>query len=300
MMREFKGETFYGRFDRGDKLRIEEMRFTECTFKHCGLSLTQDISRMSEVRVVELLDCIINGCDTGPMIASDVTISNLRTSDLLILWCPYLDRVVLAGKIGSMKINPDADPSTVGNDRQKPFDAFRDRFYAGIEWALDISKARFRGFDIRGVPGRLIRRDPESQILVTRERALKVAAPGWEKQLDPSNKLWPFVINLFLSDGDPDRVLVAPLGAAKAKRDPLLKDCTSCGGSAWLSRTEPAGHCASKPPKSLDKGRRNRSASKQVLRTVMDKTFGRPTLNTFPYQREPNAADRHPRAGGEP
>jgi hypothetical protein len=222
-MKEFKGETFHGLVDRGDKLRIEEMKFTECTFQRCVLSMTQDISKMSEVRALELIDCAMDRCDTGPMIASDVTVSNLRTSDLLILWCPYLDRVVLAGRIGSMKINLHADPSTVGNDRQKPFDAFRDRFYAGVEWALDISKARFRGFDIRGVPGRLIRRDPESQILVTRERALKVAAPGWEKQLDPSNKLWPFMINLFLSDGDPDTVLVAPLGAPKARRDLLLR-----------------------------------------------------------------------------
>lgn len=73
------------------------------------------------------------------------------------------------------------------------------------------------------MPGRLIRRDPESQVLITRERALQVATPEWEKQLDPANKLWPFRINLFLSYGDADTVLVVPLGAAKAKRDPLLK-----------------------------------------------------------------------------
>jgi hypothetical protein len=90
-------------------------------------------------------------------------------------------------------------------------------------WPLEISEARFKEFDVRGVPARLIRRDPESQILVTRERALEVATPGWEKKLDPSNTHWPFVIKLFLSDGYPATVLVAPLGAAKAKRDPLLK-----------------------------------------------------------------------------
>ena len=31
------------------------------------------------------------------------------------------------------------------------------------------------------------------------------------------------MVNLFLGDGDADTVFVAPLGAAKAKRDPLLK-----------------------------------------------------------------------------
>jgi len=222
-MKEFRGETFHRLFDHGGKLRIEEMRFTECIFERCGLSLTVDIWKMSEVHAVELVKCTMNRCQTGPMIVSDVAVSNLKTDDLLILWCPYLDRVILSGAIGKMKINETADPSTFGNDKQKAFYDFRGRFYARVEWALDISEARFKEFDVRGVPGRLIRRDPESQILVTRERALEVATPGWEKKLDPSNKLWPFMINLFLSDRDSDTVLVAPLGAAKAKRDPLLK-----------------------------------------------------------------------------
>ena len=78
-MNEFKGETFRGLFDRGDKLRIEEMRFTECIFEGCGLSMTVDIWKMSEVRAVELVNCSINRCETGPMIVSDVTVSDLKT-----------------------------------------------------------------------------------------------------------------------------------------------------------------------------------------------------------------------------
>jgi hypothetical protein len=222
-MKEFRNETFSRLFDRGDRLRIEDMAFRECMFENCTLSLTQDISRMSEVRRVEMVDCAVNGCDTGPMVVSEVSISGLKTNDLLIFWSPYLDRVTLTGEIGKMKVNVTADPSTHGNAKQRPFDEYRAKFYEGVEWALDISKARFKEFDIRGVPGRLIRRDPESQVLFTRERALQVATPGWKQQLDPSNKLWPFMIDLFLGDGDEDTVFVAPLGAAKAKRDPLLK-----------------------------------------------------------------------------
>jgi len=160
------------------------------------------------------------------MVLSNVTISNLKTNDLFIVWCPYLNQVKLSGEIGKMKVNAAADTSTVGpmnKDKQRPFDDYRKQFYANVEWALDISEARFKEFGIRGVPARLIRRDPESQVLITRERALRVATPGWEEQLDPANKLWPFMISLFLGDGDEDMVLVAPLGAAKAKRDLLLK-----------------------------------------------------------------------------
>jgi hypothetical protein len=222
-MKKFANEKYFGLFDRGEKLLLENIRIEGCSFTHSGISVTTDFDRMATVRDVELADCATDGVSLGPLIARNVRISNLRTSDLLILWCPYADRVTLTGDIGKMKINPDAGPSTVGNARQRPFDDFRSTFYADVEWAMDISEARFKEFDIRGVPGRLIRRDPESQVLVTRQRALQVATPEWEKQLDPENKLWPFMINLFLSDGDADVVLVAPLGAAKAKRDPLLK-----------------------------------------------------------------------------
>lgn len=225
-MREFKNESFYQLYDRGDRLLLEDMKFENCTFTRCAISLTEQFGRMSTVRNVELHDCAFMNCQTGPTILSNVTITSLRTIDLFIVWCPYLDRVKLSGEIGKMKVNAEADTSTYGPSnyaKQKPFDDYRDQFYAGVEWALDISEARFKEFDIRGVPGRLIRRDPESQVLITRERALQVATPGWEKQLDPANKLWPFMINLFLSDGDADTVLAAPLATAKAKRDPLLR-----------------------------------------------------------------------------
>lgn len=222
-MREFKNENFWGLFDRGEKLLLEDLKLEGCSFTHSGISMTTDVDRMTTVSNVHLTNCSVNGVGTGPMILRDVTITNLKTNDLFIVWCPYLDRVTLSGEIGKMKVNAEADTSTVSNPKQKPFDDYRDEFYADVEWALDISEARFKEFDIRGVPGRLIRRDPESQVLITRERALQVATPGWKQQLDPSNKLWPFMIDLFLGDGDEDTVFVAPLGAAKAKRDPLLK-----------------------------------------------------------------------------
>jgi hypothetical protein len=47
---------------------------------------------------------------------------------------------------------------------------------------------------------------------------------GWREHLSPSNTLWPFMIKMFLKDGDPDTVLVAPLGAAKSERDELLAE----------------------------------------------------------------------------
>jgi hypothetical protein len=223
MINVFKNQSFYDLTDRGGKLLLQDMRFEECAFINCAISLTTQIDKMTTVRDVTLDNCSANGCQTGPMILSRVSINKLQTNDLLIVWSPYFDRVTLSGEIGKMKINKTADPSTYNKPTQQPFEDFRAKFYAGVEWALDISQARFREFDVRGVPGHLIRRDPESQILITRERARQVATPGWEARLEPSVNLWPFMINQFLSGRDHDTVLVAPLGAAKAKRDPLLK-----------------------------------------------------------------------------
>jgi hypothetical protein len=70
---------------------------------------------------------------------------------------------------------------------------------------LDIREADVEELDIRRVPARLIRRDPESQIVITRERAMQ----GVWRQLDLRNTHWATCIELFLQDGDQDVVLVA-------------------------------------------------------------------------------------------
>lgn len=222
MMMAYSDRVFYGLDERGDKSRFEDMSFERCIFDDCVFSLTKDISRIAVVRRVSLTNCAMLRCQTGPAILSEVMVSGLKTDDLLILWSPFFDRVTLSGEIGKLKVNLSAG-SMIKEERQRPFDDFRASFYKGMEWALDISQARFKEFDIRGVPGRLIRRDPESQILIKRERALEIAKPGWERLLDPSNTLWPFCIRMFLKNGDEDTVLVAPLGAPKGKRDKLLK-----------------------------------------------------------------------------
>lgn len=222
-MKHFKNETFNRLYDRGDGLLLEDMVFERCEFSHCTLSLTDNINRISTVRNVEMRYCSALYCHVGPVVVSDVTISDMITNDLLILWSPYLERVRISGNIGRIKINAMGAPSTYGNNKQQPFDEFRKKFYGGVDWALDISDARFKEFDLEGIPAHLVRRDPESQIVITRERALQIATPGWETKLSVSDTHWPFTVNLFLSDGDPEMILVAPLGAAKPERDSLLR-----------------------------------------------------------------------------
>ena len=97
---------------------------------------------------------------------------------------------------------------------QKAFDEANDQYYRGVEWALDVSKASFAELDIRGLPARLIRRDPETQVVVTREKAL---AGEW-RDLPLNETLWKTTLNSFIQEKTPDIVLVAPKLNPKFRR----------------------------------------------------------------------------------
>ena len=206
--------------DRGGVGCIENMRFINCEFSNGGLSLTKSINLRTTVRSVEVVNCRLNGCHCGPAIFEDVLVSGLETNDLVLLWGALFRRVSLRGDLGKFKVNQVVDAVDQSAEVQFPFDQYREQFYSQGEWALDIREAKFREFEVRGIPSSLVLRNPESQVVVTRERALD---GRWRSQLSPSNVLWPFMIDMFLSDGEPDRVFVVPLNAPQKKRDTLRK-----------------------------------------------------------------------------
>ncbi len=91
-------------------------------------------------------------------------------------------------------------------EQQRVFDQANSQFYASVDWALDLTEAEFEECDVRGVPGRLIRRDPSTQVLVTRDAAIT----GRWRSLDLTGTYWATALDLFLESQMPDIVLVAP------------------------------------------------------------------------------------------
>ena len=219
-MIEFANETFSSKVDRGGAGFIENLRFVNCEFNNGALSLTKSIEARTTVRNVELINCRLNGCHCGPAIFEDVSVSGLETNDLVLLWGALFRRVTLRGSLGKFKLNHVVDAVDHSTKIQVPFDQFRERYYSEGVWALDIREAKFREFEIRGLPSSLVLRNPESQVVVTRELALD---KGWRDKVSPSNELWPFMIDMFLSDGEADRVFVVPMNAPKRKREILMK-----------------------------------------------------------------------------
>lgn len=182
--------------------------------------MTSSINSRTVVRDVELFGCRLSGCHCGPAIFENILVSGLETDDLVLVWGALFRRVVLRGNLGKFKLNRYVDAIDRSAKTQSPFDSFRDKYYSEGVWALDIREAKFKEFEISAVPSSLVLRDPESQVVVTRERALD---GSWRDKVSPSNQLYPFMIDMFLSDGEPDRVFIAPLNAPKRKRDTLLR-----------------------------------------------------------------------------
>ena len=210
----YERTSFTQLFDRDSANLFEDHLFKECVFNNCALSLTKSPQLRSTVRNVRILDCTSLSCDIGPAVFDNVIVAGLRTNDLLIVWGALFKHVTLSGNCGKLKINKAAHFVDRTAEIQEPFATARDSFYRNVDWALDISEARFQEFDMHGVPARLVRRDATSQAVVTREKAIQ---QDWRSRISRFNTYWPYVIDMFLESGDSDIVLVAP--KAKPKQE---------------------------------------------------------------------------------
>jgi hypothetical protein len=160
----------------------------------------------STVRNVKLVQCEQRGCALEAAIVEDVLVDGFKTNGLFQTWGAVFKHVIFRGAIGRIMISPAVASGRATSTQQRAFDEANAAYYASIDWAVDISEAEFEEVDIRRVPARLIRRDPATQAVITREKAME----GRWRTLDLAKTDWAGWIDLFLKDGDPDVVLVAP------------------------------------------------------------------------------------------
>ena len=202
--RDFHGRTFAALHGEAGAA-YESLAFSRCRFEGCSLGSRDTIDRRSIVRNVSLVDCRVRGCATGPAIFEDVTVSGLVTANLFQLWGPAFRHVVLRGKIGRVMIS-NIHSTLASRPEQRAFQQANRDFYADVDWALDIAEAQFEEADLRGVPGELVRRDPDSQVVVRRDRLLD----GRWRTLDLRGTWWATSLQGMLDDGIESEVLVAP------------------------------------------------------------------------------------------
>jgi hypothetical protein len=192
-----------------------ELRFVGCFFQSCSVGLSTDdlVNRVHLVNA-EFCNCCVAGCNATAAIIEDVLVDGLKTSNLFQTWATIFKHVKFKGKVDRIMLSDLFHPGHPDSKFQKVIAQANSCYYADVDWAIDISEAEFKDFDCRGVPARLVRRDPETQVVVTRDRAIAagtaIAAGGhlWES----------WIKNQLIVDGYQDIVLVA------AKRDPRFKE----------------------------------------------------------------------------
>lgn len=217
-MRRIYAQELSGYYDRDSGREFSDITFEACSFQSCGVSITLNPALRSVVRNVRILNCSQKSCVLHCAKLHDVIVDGLETSDALFCRGALFEHVTFKGRIGEIVISPKVSPAFATMTQQRDFDEKADEFYSNVDWALDIREAEFEICDINGgLPARLIRRDPETQVIVTRERVLS----GQWRELDLADTYWPSSLESFLKSGDTAQVLVAPKRNKKFKK--LLK-----------------------------------------------------------------------------
>ncbi len=212
MKKKFNREIFDELRDRDPSAEFSDVEFDRCVFQGCafGMTLTRSARRRTHIRSVVLRNCEVRACHLDGAIVEDVMIDGLKTHGLHQCFGVVYKHVVLRGRIGRLMLSSTILPASADEREtktaavQREFDEANATFYEGVDWALDISEGEFEELDLRGIPARLIRRDPETQFVVTRERALL-----GEWRSPEFGMAAQFMLDFFLKSGKPDFVLVA-------------------------------------------------------------------------------------------
>ena len=220
-MRSFDGEKFGPVYDRDSGALFSDLQFRRCQFLTCYISITENPALRSTVRNVQVHHCDVQASSVGNAILEDILVDGLKTHGRFDTWGAVFKHVTLKGRIGNLKISDfivaaDASPA-LRHKINLRFQAANAEYYRNVDWAWDISQAEFEECELRGVPGHLVRRDPETQVLLKREKVLAMRSE-WQR-LDLSKTHWPVALSDLLADERiVSEVLVAP------KRDPRFKE----------------------------------------------------------------------------
>jgi hypothetical protein len=210
----FENEQFTAFHDRGGNV-YENLHFRKCTFISSSVSITYDPANRTTVRNVTLERCRVVGSSLRCAVVEDVLVDGLQTSDLHHAWGALFKHVTLRGKVGRLLVTELVGPHLLHTPLQEAFDRQREAYYRDVDWALDISEIEAVELALEGIPARLIRRDPETQAVVTRQAAL---SGEWRELRRVQETALGLMIQDMLGRGYDDTVLVAERRARDFKQ----------------------------------------------------------------------------------
>jgi hypothetical protein len=215
----FRDQVFDHIIDRDSHCVFSDMRFERCTFESCAVSVTRDVALRSTIRNVEVIDCKESATNVRCAIIEDCLVDRFQTEGgFFYFQAAVFKHVTFRGNLGKLFFSD--VPTFAGyegmyRDREL-FAAANAEYYRKVDWAIDISQAEFLDVDLRSVPPRLIRRDPETQILLTRKR---LTESDWQN-LPYVWGMVPYMLNDFLINqpGMDEMVFAVPKRSRNAKK----------------------------------------------------------------------------------
>ena len=181
---------------------FEDHELVRCTFDNCCIKGSNH-ARLSLARRVTAKNTTLKSSTAVYTAFEDVVIDGLKTSGVEFIRSCVFKHVVLKGRIEELVFRNEDDDDG----------AWMREYYAGVDWALDISQAVVKTLDIRNMPARLIRRDPETQALIRREN---VERSGWKPR---TLGITGIAVEEMVRKNQDDRVVVAPRGDKKLFRE---------------------------------------------------------------------------------
>jgi hypothetical protein len=189
-------------------LTLQDITLARCSFLGCSLWSLTDVHRRHCVRNVTLSGCEVIGesSTVRGAIVEDCTVDGLKTGGLLHLDGCVFKHVVLRGAIGRVMLTDAILFSPwLSQGTTQAYAEANAKYYSTVDWALDISESMPTDLSTRGIPAKLIRRNPETQVMFTRERLLD---GRWQQlDLDSVVRYW---LSYLVRNGWADGVFVVP------------------------------------------------------------------------------------------
>ncbi|WKX09795.1 hypothetical protein [Streptomyces sp. NL15-2K] len=155
---------------------ISDYELVRCEFNGCDLAQFDDPGLGLVARNVMAERVTAKRSFADGVRFEDVVVDGFATPSVMHLNGCMFRRVTLRGCIGPVMTTP---PNySLLDEMQAAFAAGIEAFYSDadpdVDWALDISEAEFEEVDLYYVPGHLVRRNPETQFLLHRDRLSRV------------------------------------------------------------------------------------------------------------------------------
>lgn len=202
-----RDQSFHSLYDLETGRVIEDTVFTGCTFSNSFFSTVNDQLIRSTIRRCRFENCRTNRCTIGPALVQDVVVENLRSTDEVIVRAAIFEHVTLKGRIDKLLFRGKYRDLHTSPELTLQINQETARYLETVDWSLDIREAQFKECDISNLLFRLVRRDPETQVVIRRDMLLD---GRWRDVLGQSHEFVSFVLKIFIESGSEEYILVAP------------------------------------------------------------------------------------------